>query len=172
MDALVSFFTALEMKDYALVTLFLSIFIDVNPKIKWNPIKAIFGYLGKCFNNSIQKEISGFKTEVNQKLDDLQKEQNAQRDTLNKIIMDRDNSELSRLRWEVIDFENSIYNGEKHTREQYRHILDESRKFKRLLETCENIIVNEEDVIKIKEATEVIRSHYEKNRSNQSVMYF
>lgn len=173
MDALVKIFTTLGLTEYALLALFLGIFIDVNPKIKFNPIKCIISYIGKHFNNSIQKEMSGFKQEVNKKLDELQKEQNAQRDTLNKMITDRDNSELSRLRWEVIDFENSIVNGEKHSRDQYRHILDESRKFMRLLETCkENIFVNEEDVIKIKECTEVIRSHYEKNRSNQSQMYF
>lgn len=173
MDALVKIFTTLGLTEYAMIALFLGIFIDVNPKIKFNPIKCIISYIGKHFNNSIQKEMSGFKQEVNEKLDELQREQNAQRDTLNKMITDRDNSELSRLRWEVIDFENSIVNGEKHSRDQYRHILDESRKFMRLLETCkENIFVNEEDVIKIKECTEVIRSHYEKNRSNQSQMYF
>ena len=172
MDAIVKIFTTLGLTDYAIIALVLSIFIDVNPKIKFNPIKSVISYLGKWFNNSIQREISGFKEEVNQKLDDLQKEQNAQRDTLNKIIRDRDNSELSRLRWEVIDFENSINNGEKHTREQYRHILDDSRKYLRLLDTAEDISVNEEDVIKIKESTEFIRSHYEKNRSNQSQLFF
>lgn len=173
MDILAKIFTTLGLTEYAIIASALAIFIDVSPKIKWNPIKSIFAYLGKHFNSSIQTEITTFKVEVNQKFKDLQEEQAAQRDTLNKIVNDMDNRELSRLKWEVIDFENSILNGAKHPREQYRHILDESRKFTRMIETCkDNISVDEEEIIKVNESTDIIREHYEKNRLNQSQLYF
>lgn len=173
MDTLIKVLSSIGASQYVVIFLVLSIFIDISP-IKLNPVKRVVEYFGNCFNRSIEKSIAEFKKETNERLDALQAEQNAQRDTLNKIIVDRDNSELSRIRWDVIDFENSIFNGEKHSREQYRHILDESRKFTRMIETSEvdGISVKEEDVIKMKEAAETIRSHYEKHRVDQSVMYF
>ncbi len=52
-------------KAVVIVIVFISIFIDISPTIKWNPIKSLLGYLGNCFNKGVQKEISGFKEEVN-----------------------------------------------------------------------------------------------------------
>ena len=75
MDALVKIFTTLGLEHYALVVLGLSLFIDINPKLKWNPIKAILGYIGKCFNQHIENEISGFKNEVNEKFKKIQEDQ-------------------------------------------------------------------------------------------------
>ena len=68
----------LGLGNIGLIILIVSIFIDISP-IKINPIKWIFGYLGKWFNNSIQKEIAGFKEEVNQKFAQIQNKQLSQR---------------------------------------------------------------------------------------------
>ena len=46
----------LGLGNIGLIILIVSIFIDISP-IKINPIKWIFGYLGKWFNNSIQKAL-------------------------------------------------------------------------------------------------------------------
>lgn len=173
METLAGVLSTLGFKEYAIVVLLLSIFIDINPKIKFNPIKAIIRYLGRWFNNSIQKEIAGFKVEVNQKFDDLQKEQKAQRETLTKLVNDMDQKEASKLRWEVIDFETSILNDEKHSREQYRHILDSACKFFRMVESHElDIKVSEEDIQKLQEARTFIQNHYDKNRADQSIIFF
>lgn len=172
MQVISNILSQLGYTQVALIVLALSIFIDVNPKIKFNPIKCIFSFIGKSFNNSIEKEISGFKTEVNAKFEDLQKEQKAQRETLNKLVSDQENREICALRWDVIDFENSIVNGVKHTREQYRHILDSAKKYLRLVETSENIEVEQENIQKIKESAEAIRKHYEAGRIDQSILFF
>ena len=154
------------------VIIILSVFIDISPTIKWNPIKSLLGYIGNCFNKGVQREISGFKDEVNTKLEALQQEQNAQRETLDKMIIDTENREMSKLRWEVIEFENSILNGQKHSREQYRHIIDCARKFERVATSSNTISVLPEDLANVKEACASIEDHYNKNRHNQSLLYF
>lgn len=175
MQILSNILSQLGYGQIAIIILFLSIFIDINPKIKFNPIKCVISFIGKWFNNSIEKEISGFKVEVNQKFEELQKEQNAQKETLKKLVIDQENKEMSTLRWDIIDFENSIANGVKHTREQYRHILDSSKKYQRLVETSEdeNIeAMEQENLVKILEATEHIREHYEAGKVDQSSLFF
>lgn len=172
MQVVSSILSQLGFGQWALIILGLSIFIDVNPKIKFNPLQCVISFVGKAFNNSIQREISGFKSEVNAKFESLQAEQKAQRETLNKLLADQENREISTLRWNVIDFENSIVNGVKHTREQYRHILDSAKKYLRLVETSDNIEVEQENVQKIKEAAEAIRKHYEAGRCDQSTLFF
>lgn len=171
MEVISGFFSNLGLNDIATVIVIVSIFIDISP-IKLNPIKAIFEYFGKWFNNSIQREIAGFKQEVNEKFDQLQKEQLAQRETLDKILLDQDNKEISKIRWDVIDFENSILNGIKHNREEYRHIIDSANKFQRIVSNSDTITVPEEDIRKIKECAEFIESHYEKHRKDQSNIFF
>lgn len=173
METIAGILSTLGFQDYAIIVLILSIFIDINPKIKFNPIKALFRYLGKWFNSSVQKEIAGFKLEVNQKFKDLQDEQVAQRETLNKLVADMELKEISKLRWEIIDFETSILNKEKHSREQYRHILDSTRKFLRAVDSSNEFYnIPEEDISKIKEAETYIRNHYEENRMDQSKIFF
>ena len=175
MQVIANILSQLGYVNISLIVLALGIFIDINPKIKFNPIKGIFSFIGKWFNSSIEREISGFKNEVNQKFDELQKEQNAQRETLKKLVIDQENKEMSTLRWDIIDFENSIVNGVKHTREQYRHILDSSKKYQRLVKTSEddNIEATEhENLVRIIEATEHIREHYEAGKVDQSCLFF
>lgn len=173
METIAGILSSLGFQEYALAVLFLSIFIDINPKIKFNPIKRIFNYLGKWFNSSIQREIAGFKAEVNQKFEDLQQEQKTQRQTLDKLVADMEQKEISKLRWEIIDFETTILNKEKHSREQYRHILDSAKKFLRTIDSNPNLYnIPEEDIAKIREAQITIENHYEENRMDQSKIFF
>lgn len=160
-------------KSITLGVLFLSIFIDVTPKIKWNPIKAIIGYLGNCFNNGIEKEISTFKEEVNTKFDELRQEQESQRETLSKIILDQENKEISRLRWEIIDFENSIQNEHKYSREHYRHILDDAEKYKRIMSSMINNDTDDGEIVsEVLETIERIEKHYMEKRDDPTILFF
>ena len=74
--------------------------------------------------------------------------------------------------FDIIDFENSILNGIKHLREEYRHMIDSGNKYIRITKNSEYITVPEEDVLKIKECVEFIESHYEKHRKDQSETFF
>ena len=170
MKAIQTLLQSLGYEHWALIVLFLSIFIDVTPAIKLNPIKSLFKYLGKAFNSSLEIEIGTFKQEVNEKFDELQREQLAQRETLDRIILDNSNKEIGRLRWEIIDFENSIRNGNTYPREKYKRILD-------LLDKYNSIMMMDDAPLDdyyrtVQEAGESIRHHYEEYTNNSTLRFF
>lgn len=171
MKPLIDVLNQLGYTNLGLIILALSVFIDITPAIKLNPIKAIFGYLGKAFNSSMQKEIIDFKRDINEKMDQLQTEQIAQRNTLDKIIADNQSKDISQLRWEVIDFENSLVNGVKHSREQYRHVLDSLEKYINMMGSSEENH-HDEYYRAVCENGEAIREHYEKFKNDPSALYF
>ena len=167
MNNLIKFFSGMQMSTVISVLLIVGTFIDISP-IKLNPLKAIIRFIGKSFNSSIEREISGFKKEVNEKFELLQEEQSMQREALDKLLHDQESKEISGIRWEIIDFDNSIVNGCKHTREQYRHILDRGQKYYRMIEETSQ----EDDASDLKEALESIQGHYDKYRKDQTALFF
>ena len=180
------------LNNIALIVLALSIFIDITPSVKFNPWKWLFGRIGKYINKSIQDEIKGFKEDVYEKIDDLKEtqqkefdevreEQRNQAETLNNLIMDIKYKEISQLRWDIINFETRIKYGDKYPREQYRHIIDEAEKFLRITkhsvsnEGSDNVknrlIVDPEDIVKIREALSYIQTHYEQSKTADSASF-
>lgn len=152
------------------IILLFSIFIEITP-IKINPIKSILKLIGKQLNSSMELKLKEFKEEVNQKFTELKDEQMAQRETLNKIVIDQENKEISRLRWEIIDFDNSIMNRMKHSRSQYRHILDDAAKYERMVEQCHS----EREIelsSRVKESITHIKDYYEERRDDHTLLYF
>lgn len=172
MKEIASILVNLGLNQWALIVIVLSIFIDITPAIKFNPIKAIFSFMGKWFNSSVQKEIGEFKIEVNNKFDKLQQEQIAQRETLNKIRSDQEAKEISYISWSITDFHNSLINGEKHNREEYRHIFDSYKKYNRIITDSETLHVDTENDIKLKEYMGDITAHYDQRKNDQTVLYF
>jgi Rps23 Pro-64 3,4-dihydroxylase Tpa1-like proline 4-hydroxylase len=173
MDKIITILSTWGLGQWGIVVLIVSIFIDLSP-IKFNPIKMILSWFGRYLNKSIQTEITGFKEEVSEKLALLQEEQTAQRNTLDKIVRDREAREISRLKWEVIEFETSIRdeNGMKHSREQYRHILDEADKYERIAVSADSLIsIPQVDLLAVQEAASHIKSHYDNHRDSQD-LYF
>ena len=170
MDALFKVVSSLGYTKAAIIILLLGIFIDINPGIKFNPIKAIFRYLGNAFNSTIKSELTNLKTEMNAKIDEIQSEQNEQREALDKIILNDQNKEIQRLRWEIIDFNNGIMNEVRHSREQYRHVLDAYEKYCTIIGEV-GIGVDTEYYRSVKENGDHIRSHYENHKDGHE-LYF
>ena len=170
MDALYKIVSSLGYTKGAIILLLLGIFIDINPGIKFNPIKAIFKYLGKAFNSTVEKELNDFKAEMKAKIDQIQTEQNEQREALDKIIINDQNKEVHRLRWEIIDFNNGIMNEVRHSREQYRHVLDAFEKYINIVGDI-GISVDSEYYRSVKEDGDHIRAHYEKHKDGPE-LYF
>lgn len=180
------------LNNIALIILALSIFIDIAPSVKFNPWKWLFGRIGMYINKSIQDELKGFKEDVYKKIDDLKgtqqkefdevrEEQRKQAETLNNLITDMKYKEISQLRWDIINFETRIKHGDKYPREQYRHIIDEAEKFLRITkhsvssEGSDNaknhLIVDPEDIVKIRESLNYIQTHYEQSKTEDPASF-
>lgn len=170
MDALYKVVSSLGYTKGAIIILLLGIFIDINPGIKFNPIKAIFRYLGKAFNSTVENELNDFKIDINAKINEIQTEQSEQREALDKIILNDQNKEIQRLRWEIIDFNNGIMNEVRHSREQYRHVLDAYDKYSRIIDEI-GVNVDLEYYRSVKENGDHIRSHYNENKDGKE-LYF
>ena len=97
------------------IIVFGSLFIQISP-IKINPWSAIIKWIGKLIMN----EACG-------KMDDLIK-------TVNNIDKEVKENEKDRIRWEILDFANSCHNHRKHTRDEFKHIIELNDKYAKLLE--------------------------------------
>lgn len=148
-----------------------SLFFEIS-KIKLNPITALMNHILR----PIKKEIEDTKKELNDSIDQLQSEikleiesikleQANAKSTINQLIESNEMSEISRIRWEIIEFSNSISNDIKHTKDEYRHIKDEAKRYHTLIEKYEldNGIIDEEMA--------KINDRYEKNKNGTSVYF-
>lgn len=91
---------------------FLSIFAEIT-KIKINPWKRLFEFVGECINRDVKKE-----------LNKIGKSLLAQGEYLREIEMTVDMNEIKRIRAEIFAFADSCKMGEKHTEEAFLHIID------------------------------------------------
>lgn len=160
MKELQQLLTSLGYADIGIIVLVLGIFIDITPAIKFNPIKAIFRYLGKSFNSSIESEVSEFKKEMTSQVGNLQKEQERQKKALDRIILDNQDREISRLRWEVIDFDNGIQNQVRHYKDQYRRILNSFDRYNEIM--TEVGTSKDEYYHDVQKHGQSIKAHYDK----------
>ena len=81
--------------------------IEITP-IKINPWNAIFRWIGDKLLGDTKKTVENLSKELK-------------------------NNEKDRIRWEILDFANSCRNGRKHTKDEYVHILELDKKYRKLL---------------------------------------
>ena len=96
----------------------LSVFFELTP-IKINPISSLLKYIGAKLNEDVIAEVTSMKEEI-KKIDD-------------KV----DQNEIDRIRWEILDFANSCRNQQKHTREEFLHIIDLNQKYHAIIDEKE-----------------------------------
>lgn len=101
--------------NFVQVLLIFSIFIQISP-IKWNPITSFFKWVGKLLTS-----------EVNSKIDDVSEQ-------VEEMRADIDANEKDRIRWEILDFANSCRQEERHSHDEFKHIVELHDKYKALLE--------------------------------------
>lgn len=94
----------------------LSIVIQFTPAIKWNPISALFGWIGKIIVKPVEEKLDRMTTEIVE----IREQQWA--------------DEKDRIRYEVLEFANTCRNGRRHTRDEYQHIISLKDKYEKLLE--------------------------------------
>lgn len=153
------------------ITVFLSIFIEISP-IKINPISLLSSIIFRPLRDDMKK----MKTEINQRIDDVKNElktdidsikeqQEKEKVQIKELIKSSEVAEISRIRWEIIEFSNSLDNDQKHIRDEYRHIIDDRKRYLYLIDKygLTNGLIDEE--------YEKIKTHYDANKSGSS-MYF
>lgn len=164
MDAIYKALVSLGYTKLAIIVLLLGVFIDVTPSIKFNPIKAIFKYIGKALNADVKTEIASMKTDMSNRIDTIKSEQIAQREILDKIILENQSSNIESLKWEIIDFSSSIMNEVKHPRSQYRHIFKCIKEYDQLISDLGTGV--DEMYLQVQESATRIQKHYDKNKDS------
>lgn len=150
---------------------FISIFIEITP-IKVKPIS----FLLNLINKSVREDISKLDTSIKSNIDEVKNEfikdikevkerQNLEEQKIMELIKTNEMNEISRIRWEIIEFSNSINNDQKHVRDEYRHIKDENRRYHELIEkyNMNNGLIDEE--------MEKINRHYEQHKESANVYF-
>lgn len=69
--------------------------------------------------NTLSQKVDDIKTELTQKIQEVSKR--------------NDEDERDRIRWEVLSFANSCKAGEKHSQDEFRHIIELNTKYHKLL---------------------------------------
>lgn len=100
----------------------LSIFVEVS-KIKLNPWRMLFEFIGRSLNRDIKNELDNIKGLIN-----------AQGEYLKEIEMTVDMNEIKRIRAEIFAFADSCKMGEKHTKEAFLHVIDIHEDYEELLD--------------------------------------
>ena len=89
--------------------------IQITPAIKWNPLSAFFGWVGKIIVKPVEEKLDKVQHEVLE----IKEQQWA--------------DEKDRIRYEVLDFANSCRNGVRHTKDGFQHIISLNDKYEWLL---------------------------------------
>ncbi len=103
----------------------LSIFVEIS-KIKINPWKKIFSFIGNALNAEVKKElgiISGMLRAHSEYLKDIE--------------MLVDTNEIKRIRAEIFAFADSCKTGVRHTEDAFLHIIDIHDDYEELLNKYE-----------------------------------
>lgn len=153
------------------IVVVLSLFFEIS-KIKLNPIswlmKILFRPIKKDMDDmklELKTDISNMEKKLSSEIDSVKEEVNSEHKRIDDLISSTELSEISRIRWNIIEFANTIENGQKHVRDEYRHIKDDSKRYHELVKkyNLDNGIVEEE--------MEKINKHYEANKSSTSVYF-
>lgn len=156
---------------FAGLVVLIGLFFEITP-IKINPISWLGNLLlkstrleMKAMEERLQQNINNVKSELMNEINALKAQQESEDRDVKKLVEVLELNEISRIRWEIIEFSNSINNNQKHTRDEYRHIKDDNRKYHSLIEKygLENGYTDEE--------MENINNHYEENKNSTSIYF-
>lgn len=156
------------MKNFTFIVSFISIFVEITP-LKFRPISWL---LSKLFK-SIRIEIESVKSEINNNLDtkfgelknevtELKTRQEEHENKIQEMIRGNEMDTIARIRWEILEFSNSIENGQMHTRDEFLHVKDNYKRYHMLIE--KNKMTNGY----LDEEMKKIDSHYEENKGSSA----
>lgn len=97
----------IEGEQIALIIAGASIFFEVS-KIKINPITFILRWAGKRMFEPFDKRLDAVEKKI-------------------------DENEIDRIRWEILEFANTCRKGERHTKDEFTHIIAQNDKYHNIL---------------------------------------
>lgn len=155
-----------------------SMVVEIVP-IKFNPISTLVQILFKPirdemdelkthFNASMEDSKSEYMVEINlikKSIEDLEKGREVNADKIEKMFEFAEMSRIPTLKWEIIEFSNSLDNGQFHKRDEYKRILEDVETYAELLKKYDK-----KDGL-IHDEVENITKHYEDNK-HTNAQYF
>ena len=81
--------------------------VEVSP-IKINPLQSILQFIGNGLLGDIKKQLSEMRQDI-------------------------DENEMDAIRWEVLSFANSCRHGQRHTKDEFEHVIRQNTKYHDLL---------------------------------------
>lgn len=136
----------------ALAFVVLSLFVDLVPAVKFNPVRYVINLFGNAFNKSMDNKMDEFKDDMYSRIDTLESSMNDRMDVIEENIKELkdgqeklsdmqsdlsralDESEIDRLKSSVLSFSNRLSRGEKFTLEEYRAVMDQYAAYHNLIE--------------------------------------
>lgn len=149
----------------------IGICIEITP-IKINPISSVMKLLFKPIRqemDDMKKElndnINSVKTDLKEDINQLSDGQLKQSETIVELIKTSEINEITRLRWEIIEFARSLDNNQLHRRDEYLQIKEDNQRYHSLIKKygLTNGLIDDE--------MEKINDHYKKNKGNQSAYF-
>lgn len=120
MDTLIDFILGLE--SVAFVLGLLSVFFEIS-KIKINPLSSLFKWIGSKTNQDIEKKLDAVKEDVKELEGKIE-----------KVDEKVDHSDVNRLRWEILNFSAECRQRQRHTRDQFVHVIESNEEYHTILE--------------------------------------
>ena len=108
--------------DSVAILFILTSLVEITP-IKWNPLTSILSWLGNRINKDLTREVEGLSTSV--------KEQAKKVDALDEKI---DMNEIDHIRWEILNFANGCRHEQKHSKDEFEHIINLHQKYGEILD--------------------------------------
>lgn len=126
--SILSVFSSIAVSLAAIIALLSTIFKPIRKFVIW-AYKKIIGEKSK--SEEIIKKINDFQNEITKKVDNVE---NTLSEKIQAVSDRNDENEKDRIRWEILDFANSCRNKRKHSKEEFKHIIDLKVKYEKLLE--------------------------------------
>ena len=120
---------------WGLVIFAASILIEVTP-LKINPWSSLIKWIGKNFNDKLNKSIdskvdalgeklSEKDRELSKKIDDISEKVDTLNNSFRQHITESERKNLQDTRRDILDYCNSCMNGRKHTKEEFDFVISE-----------------------------------------------
>ena len=165
--------TDLGLGDWALIIVVASLFVDLVPGIKFNPVRFIVKKLGDAFNHSVDKKLDELESKVNVRIDELESQlvqlkskNETQFATINGLQKKIDVAEVNRLKMEILNFSNRLSQARKFTAEEYRTIMDCYTRYHDIIDLYEDMSNGKIDV-----EYNYIEKHYMDHKDEGEYMF-